>query len=258
MRNNYWSCTTLADKIRGTTKPTALGWDEWDSWKETARQKHPVRYWIAETLLDNIQSTIWWIPDRIRDIRWYIHCRWISRPHMLIADRSHIRPGTWCDFGDRILPCLFEGLVLYVERDCAHRQRWSGEGTYRFKGGRCKQAGLDYLNWEASLRWEQDEVNDPASVGQPTPQAITAQKVLELYRWWTQTRPLRGDPYEVSGWSSWCSQNRGGFGSANRTPSENKLVADMLEHMNKLELEYEAEDTKQLQELISIRRGLWR
>ncbi len=27
MRTHYWSCTTLADRIRGTPKPTALEWD---------------------------------------------------------------------------------------------------------------------------------------------------------------------------------------------------------------------------------------
>ena len=39
-RFNYWSCSKLANLIRGTTKPVALGWDEWNDWRQESEKKH--------------------------------------------------------------------------------------------------------------------------------------------------------------------------------------------------------------------------
>ena len=38
-RINYWSCSRFADWIRGTNKPFALEWDDWDTWTEEAKKK---------------------------------------------------------------------------------------------------------------------------------------------------------------------------------------------------------------------------
>ena len=44
----YWSCTPLADWIRGTKKLSAGTAEEWDDWTTTAQMKHNFRYWLAE------------------------------------------------------------------------------------------------------------------------------------------------------------------------------------------------------------------
>jgi len=59
-RKNYWSCSKLADQIRGTVKGGAKTGSGWREWEENAKQNHPIRYWIAEEALDAIQNFIWW------------------------------------------------------------------------------------------------------------------------------------------------------------------------------------------------------
>ena len=272
MRSRYWSCTGLADRIRGTPKPTALGWEEWDTWKQQARSAHPIRYWLAETVLDNVQRVVNWIPDKLYDIKYYLNNRFISRTHSLTSHPSHIRPGTWRDFGDRILPCLFDELVNYVEVDLAwkniawdrearkkYNPPWWAWGWWRTHSWRSQQAGLDHLAWEMSLTYTSDEVDDD-SVGTPTPQAISAQEVLRLYKWWTEVYPNRPDPYEVSGWSDWCDTRRNlgiGFGLKNKTDEQRQHEHKMLDTISELEAQYWQEDTDNLIALIKLRGSLW-
>jgi hypothetical protein len=35
-----------------------------------------------------------------------------------------------------------------------------------------------------------------------------AKEKLDLYTWWTVTRPARPDPYEASGWTAYCELKR--------------------------------------------------
>ena len=50
----YWSCSKFADIIRGTPKLKWGNGDEWAQWKKAAREKHPMRYWIAEIGLNRL------------------------------------------------------------------------------------------------------------------------------------------------------------------------------------------------------------
>jgi len=259
MRTHYWSCTTLADRIRGTPKPTALEWDAWDSWHEEAKGKHPLRYWIAETLLDNLQAAIHWVPDKIDGVVYWWYTRWQRPTHVLRAHKEHIRPGTGWDFCDRLLPCVMSELVDFVEIDKALDQvRWDREAGKRYqapwwlfkwphiRGWRCRQAGLDYLDWEIGLGEESPD------------QAHAAREIKELYLWWTQTRPNRPDPYEATGWNKWSASQKGlGFTSREFDPDTKARVETMLDQLNKMEMDYLAEDKQQLHRVVDIYRRLW-
>jgi len=275
MRTQYWSCSKLADWLRGTPKPQALEWSEWDTWNTQAEQKHPIRYWIAETFFDKAQRIVYWIPDKLYDFKYWVKNRWVTRTHQLTADPQVIRPGQWCDFGDRILPCLFNELRNYVEVELAwkniawdlearakYKAPWWAWGWFRWRTWRSPRAGLDYLAWEQSLVYDDTswstEPTDP-KWNTPTPQAKLASEIAELYTWWTRTRPQRPDPYEVSGWSAWCDRNqklgRGVF--AGRSEQDRQYVTEMREHIDLLEKKYHDEDTEYMCRLIKIRQGLW-
>jgi hypothetical protein len=190
-RYNYWSCTKFADWVRGSAKPYALGWDEWDDWHHDAKAIHPVRHWIAEKLLNKVQDFLLFPQDVYRSIDCYIDNRFVVKTHYL---PTRLQKGEWYDFDTRLMHGMFEGLVDYVELECAGMNR-IGEPK---KPRRSAYHGLSYLNWEMGLKYDESMGLNPGDerYGEPTHQAEWAAKVAYLYYWWKEKRPNRKDPFE--------------------------------------------------------------
>ena len=277
MRNHYWTCSKFADWLRGTAKLKAGTSEEWDSWTTAAQMKHSFRYWLAEEGLDYLQKIVFWIPDSLHSIKYYVNNRWVSRTHSLTAHPRDIRPGDWCDVGNRFLPCLFNELVDFVEvelawwhiawSDKAEKAKYSApfwaSGWFRWRTWRCPQAGLDNLEWQRQLRWKEDEVGkDFKGLGELTPQAVKAQEILDLYTWWTTTYRNRPDPYDASGWTAYCELSRLANGgklswSGDKTPELKKASKLAHKELQKIEAAYEKEDEAMMIRLIKVRHGLW-
>ena len=273
MRSNYWSCTKFADWLRGTSKLGAGTSEEWDEWRTTAQMKHNFRYWIAEEALDAIQNFVNYPMDKLNDIRYYINNRWISKAHALTADPRDIRPGSWCDVGNRFLPCLFKELVDFVEIEQAwHTCMWDEEarkkynppwyrsGWLRWRTWRCPEAGLAYLDWAATLT-NKDFIEE-GEKEEPTYQANAAKEIKELYLWWTQTYRNRPDPYEASGWTAVCEAQRLANGGklswgVEKDPVLKKASDKAHKLLQKIEEAYEAEDEAMMIRLIKVRQSLW-
>jgi hypothetical protein len=275
MRNHYWSCSKFADWLRGTAKPRAETGRGWREWRETAKATSRIRYWLAEEGLHSLQNFVYWPIDQVYAVKYYINNRFVTRTHALTAHPSDIKRGEWCDVGNRFLPCLFNELRDFVEVELAWWQiAWSdkdkkkyeapfwAKGWWRWRTWRCPTAGLDNLNWQAQLRYDDEwiEADDPL-YGKFTPQAEKAQEILSLYNWWTVTRPQRPDPYEISGWSALCEKRRldGGDGwlMDERTPEEKAESTACHDKLHKIEEAYETEDEEMMIRLIKVRRGLW-
>ena len=277
MRSHYWTISKFAGWIRGTPSPGALTSEGWDAWHEKASKLHPIRYWIAEEGLDYLQTIVYYIPDRLNDIRYYINNRWISKSHALTADPRDIRPGNWSDVGNRFLPCLFNELVNFVEIEQAwHHCMWSDDaktkfdvpwwrsGWLRWRTWRCPEAGMEYLKWASELTWGDDEYldKDDKRYGKPTSQAVYAKEIIELYTWWTTTYRNRPDPYEASGWTAACEASRIANGgrlsfSGDKDPVLKKASDKALKLLQKIEAAYEKEDEEMMIRLIKIRQSLW-
>lgn len=201
---NYWSCTKFADWLRGTPNLEHGTSDKWAAWRKSAKRKR-LRYWLAEEGLDYLQNIICAPITFLNAIIRYIRHRFVAKTHTLT---SNLKRGTWHEFDDRILHCLF-----FVETEFWHQHLLcSAEDRKKYhipwyrkslKLGlwRCPAAGLDYLNWASALKYEEDELpkNDP-KFGKPTPQALAAQEILVLYRWWKTERAKRPDADDVSGY----------------------------------------------------------
>lgn len=272
MRLQYWNNTKFACWLRGTPKPLAATWEDWRKWHKQAKVAHPIRYWFAEDFLSSLQNFIYWPTDKLNDIRFYIINRWVTKSHALTSSPTHIKPGNWCDLSNRFLPCLFSELVDFVEIEKASRSMWDEEIAKEYPVSwyhklfripvRCPGAGLKYLEWETTLVYEKDMCN-PTEVGKPTPQAVAAKEIIELYKWWTQVYPNRVDPHVASGWSDYCDKKREAddddmsFLSSNRTPEDEELVKDILEKSSQLEKERDTEDEEMMIRLIRIRNQLW-
>jgi len=272
---NYWSCTKFADWVRGTPKGGAKTSEDWDQWRNEAERYNPVRYWIAEELLDNIQGILLYIPERLNDVRYYINNRWVSKAHALTAHPRDIRPGRWSDLGNRFLPCLFNELVDFVEVEQAwHYVMWNDEerkkfktpwwrsGWLRWRTWRCPEAGLAYLTWASTLTNEEFLEEGEKHKAEPTYQANASKEIIELYTWWTTVYRNRPDPYEISGWTAYCEASREANGgklswSGDKSPELEKASRLALDELQKIEKAYEDEDEAMMIRLIKIRQSLW-
>ena len=275
-RSHYWSCSKFADWIRGTPKGNAKTSEGWDEWTERATQYHPVRYWIAEEGLDYISNVVYFIPDTLHSVKYYINNRWVSRTHSLTAHPRDIKPGQWQDVGNRFLPCLFNELVDFVEVESAwmhiawgdkdarakYNTPFYASGWWRWRVWRCPQAGLDHLDWAMTLTNTDWCKPDHPDYNKPTQQAIRAKEIKELYMWWTQTYRNRPDPYEASGWTAVCEAQReanGGKLSFNspKDPVLKKANDKAHKLLRKIEAAYEKEDEAMMIRLVKARDSLW-
>lgn len=251
---NYWNCTKFADKIRGTTKPEYASSEVWREWEEKAKTAHPFRFWLVEEGFDKVQTLVYYPFDKLYDLKYYIINRFVTKTHTLT---SKLKKGEYHELDTRILHCLFDELVNFVEIEKAWMNVvWQDEnrkkykypgwavGPFRTRTWRCPEAGVDYLLWE---------ISDPSCAGR---QAESAQTVLDLYNWWTIERPKRPDIYETTGWSVYCESKHGDYLSYN-DDGEEQNVSKMIEENYRLEDEYNKEDEEMLIKLIKVRLSLW-
>jgi hypothetical protein len=99
-------------------------------------------------------------------------CRWITKTHALT---SKLKKGTWYDFDERVLHCLFDELVNFVENE----------------------AGMSMLeDWTRLTQKDYGWKDDDPRCNEPCLQAVYAKETIELYRWWKEVRPKRKDPWD--------------------------------------------------------------
>ena len=273
--SNYWSCSPIADWIRGTKKLNVGTSQQWNEWSDEAQLKHKFRYWVAEEFLGYLQDFVTYPVRKLYDLKYYVNNRWVSHSHALTAHPRDIKPGKWRDVGNRFLPCLFNELVDFVEiEQASHHIAWGSKeerakynspfwacGWFKWRTWRCPQAGLDYLDWAMSLtNTDWCDPTDP-EYGKPTHQAIRSGKIKELYLWWTTVYRNRPDPYDASGWSDYCEASRLANGGklliGDLTPELKKMSNKAHKLLTKIETQYEKEDTLMLKRLIDIRGSLW-
>jgi hypothetical protein len=276
MRSHYWTCSKFADWIRGTEKLSAGTAEEWDEWTTQAQMKHNFRYWLAEEGLDILQTIVYYPTDKLYDLKYYINNRYVTRSHALTAHARDIKPGNWCDVGNRFLPCLFNELVDFVEIETAwsHVAWGSSEdrakynppfwatGWFRWRTWRSPAAGLDHLDWAMTLTNEEWLEEGKKGEAVPTSQALAAKEIKELYLWWTTTYRNRPDPYEASGWTAACEASRVANGGklnwgVEKDPAVKKASNKAHKELQRIEKAYAKEDEAMMIRLIKIKDALW-
>lgn len=268
----HWSCTKWADRIRGTATPSSATMEEWELWREKAKAAHPFRYWLVQTALADAQRFVNAPRAWFDSITHYIVNRFVTRPNALVASAEDIKPGEWRDVGDRFLPCMFNALVDFVEVETAwHHVAWNEDADKKFnaptgffrslfrthRAWRCKEAGLDHLNWAAQLRFD-DNMVDPSDpiFGQFTQQALAAQQILSLYVWWTETRKNRPSASELSGLDDFYELH-GHMRLFRRDFAQKQELKAMYRLHSKIEADQAAEDEEMMCKLIRVRNSLW-
>lgn len=243
-RIHYWSCSRLADWVRGEKKPHSLPWGEWDDWRDDLAKRKPVRFFLAERGLNALQNFVMFPFDLWRTVGRSLMLRFVERPCCLDTGLSK---WDWHEFDERIIHGLFNELKNFVEVELASMFLDTDMGKFRMKGGRCPEAGIANLKWQSELKYGENDLLDEGDPrwGKPTPQAKDAVKIMELYRWWTEVRPARADPMEASGWSEACESDAW------------KTDREASDRLHRIEEEYDREDERMLIRLIRLRKGLW-
>lgn len=130
---------------------------------------------------------------------------------------------------------------------------------------RCQETGLDYLEWESKLKFD-DQWMDKADpkYGTPTPQALAAMELKRLYDWWKNIRPNRQDPYGESGWNEFYERRRiahaGGDDDMlfeDKTDEDHAESKRLLDAIDAIEKRNDDEDEVMMMALIRIRQHLW-
>lgn len=186
--------------------------------------------------------------------------------------KIHSLTPNYYDTDTRLLHGMFDLLVDFIEVEKAHmnmvfseefrNQNFFKREWYwlrqRFIDLRNRTSGMEYLDWEIN----QSECLD---------QAECAKEQKELYIWWKDIRPNRGDPMDLSGWSEFCDKYRNklwifkpcednpGFSELvdSLTPEEKEEEKQILEKCWKIENAQNQEDEDMLIRLIKIRQSLW-
>jgi hypothetical protein len=229
--------------VRGEKKPHALGWDEWDDWRDEVAKRRPVRFFLAEKGLRILQDIVMFPVDLWRTVRNKIRLRFFDRPYCLDTGLSK---WDWHELDERIIHGLFNSLKDYVEIELASMFLSTDRGEFKMKAGRCPEAGIANLEWQSELKYGDSDFikkGDPRW-GKPTPQAVAARKILELYRWWL-ARPDRPDPMDASGWSEVYESK------------DERKRSKASKRLGEIEEEYDREDEKMLIRLIRLRKSLW-
>ena len=230
--------------------------------------KHSFRHWLAEDGLSYLQDAITMPTRALYSMKYYINNRWITKTHQLT---SKLKPGKWHEFNTRMLHCMFDELVNFVEVEKAGsyvawdsdaRQKYKAPfysfGWFKWRTWRSPAAGIAYLEWETTVNnndWSTGE--DDPNYNVPSQQAVSAQEILDLYKWWTTVYPARPDPMVASGWAGYCDQTRYTSIFAKKSSEEYIESQKLLTHLAEIEESYNKEDTEMLIRLVKIRDSMW-
>lgn len=184
---HIWSCSKFADWIRGNPKPLTAESQQFMEWEKSARTKK-FRYWLAEDGLNLLQDLIEWPRYFPKKVYRYFRFRFVIKTHALT---SNLKRGVFHEFDTRMLHALFDELVNFVETEFAAETKLVGLP-------KSPNQGLAYLQWAKQLKYDDEWCSkDHPLLGKPTPQAIAAQEIFDLYQWWKEKRPMREQEVEL-------------------------------------------------------------
>ena len=197
--------------------PGALTFSGWDSFNAEFKQKAPVRYWFNHDLLRKFRQLRRAASDAVHWVRY----RTTDRYHVV---QTGLQPG-YAEIDRRILHANFSLLKDYVEIELAlfYHMLHDTKGHTR---GRDPEAGAAYLRDKVGNNEHYDDI-------------------LDLYTWWTVTRPARAEIHIPE------------FDTDGALTPEYLAFRKAVEQQSDLDDVWYQEDTDQLVRLIKLRRHLW-
>lgn len=238
--------------------PGSLSMTGWRLFNEEFKERAPVRYWLTHNFR---HSTILPIKRKLVSMNRWVGYRTYDRYHVL---KTGLPPGYY-SVSTQMLNVNFNLLKDFVEVETAwHQYSWSEEIKraswaerylpfyYFFMGFRRPDMGIKHLAWASTL-------DDPALPPHERcdHQARAARETLELYNWWTVTRPNRKDIqiplYSDQGLGAMSSLDK----AFNKNATDYKAHKKAMARQVKQEEDWVKEDNKMLMRLMKIRDTLW-
>lgn len=198
----------VRDFIRGIPTGGAKTLQEWETWETDARAQKPVRVFLADDLWQFTILVAQWPTRRVRRLYRWFYNRFYRRSYRMTSSL----PKKWRhEFETRVLHCVFDTFCEEMER-----------------------SDLQYMRWIASKK---DRIDDRHE-----------RQLVDLYDWWTKTRPARPDPSAVSGVDDMNQRRHDDPGSVTETER-----SDAYRMLFKVEEDYQKEDDEMLLKLIELR-----
>lgn len=274
---------TKIQKRFGRKKPFALSVDGWEEFYAKYKEEEPKQYFWCETVPDGIlwgyRRVFGW---KIRKLSEFLRYRLYDKNHIVKTD---LEPGYY-DKDTILFHANFTILVDFVESELA----WFNMITRDFKDGsvisekysrknfileyfdpfgiyrssfRSRELGKDYLSKQIDYN-PYDIEDDESVIDSLFLQIDKYKKILDIYTWYTKTRPQRyeDDLSSIIDDRGYYEKEYGiMFIMSDRFkedhPETYKRYMDSLKDKNLLEKQYDEEDTEMLKQLIDIRHSLW-
>lgn len=157
-----------------------------------------------------------------------------------------LRPGYY-EPETRLLHAMMQILCDFVEVELAWHSYWRNPERSKKPKGRDREAGLAYLDWEVSLKFDMGVNPGDEHYGEPTPQAIDAAEVKAIYLWYRDVYQKRRESGDESGLDD-------AYSSRKSNPEE--WTAACARHQE-LEEARHAEDAEYMKRLVDVRRSMW-
>ena len=263
----------LREKVFKLNKPEYASARDWDTWEKETKKNHKIKYWLCSDLPSLLEKPAEYLIDPLYAASNYLYNRFVSKSHVL---ETGLKYGEFYEFDTKLLHGMFNALVDFVECEQAWHQQicsdndkynlpwWAKVKVFRFKKWRCKEAGIDYLLWASTLKFNEDYGVGPEDedYGKFTPQAEAALETLALYNWWKYLRPLRPSPFTAAGLDEFdcrMSEKHEGFNLIfdEMTQSEREEMHGIFIESTNIEEQQYLKDTNMMQRLIKIRGSLW-
>lgn len=158
-------------------------------------------------------------------------------------------PANYWDKDTILLYAVMQLVVDFVEIECAFMELdapytlrqtinlWLPWFLRSDEVYRNRELGLKHL--EMLERFYGDKANGPSDI----PKVIR-----DVYLWWKDVRPNRPDPGDASGLNKYMKQTQ---------KKDDKKVERLILAADKVEAQYEREDTAMLKKIIDVRNFMW-
>lgn len=118
--------------------PGSLCWEGWDDWRELMKTKHPIQYFVRETIYDIVWST----KRLYRDSKYAIKC--FFKPYH--SDIRKAIPRKWADVSGLVVDVNFAMILSFKKEADEYCVDWDYGDHRKFK------------NWlDASVKWIQED-----------------------------------------------------------------------------------------------------
>lgn len=242
---------------------------------------------LRSSIIEKLKSKFRINRNLIWDVRCALKHRYFNKYHIM---QTGLNPWRFHEVETRMLFGNFTALVDFVEIEQAWMMIAFGQTENIKKFGykwyetnrwinwfltdrRYPEAGLEHLDWASSLTYDDawygnhaekiEEAKASVEYGKPTPQALAAIEIRELYNWWKNIRPNRPDPHDASGYSDYFKKLEAVFGNdffasiTHQSSELSKEGKDCMISFREIEMAYDTEDEQMLIRLVKIRQSLW-